>query len=494
MYEQSSMCASNATSADECLLNISDPKDAGAFEQKSCNQGEVPPFYIEVKEANDAVQAFKYAARSGGKIAIKNSGHTFQKDSSQKGALMLWTRNLRTLKRDRAFVPEGCSARESFSVITTGAGINCGEAYDFAEDNDATIVCAYSATVGLSGGFVQSGGHGVLSPSLGLAVDRVVQFTVVTPDGRVRKANACQNRDLFWALRGGGGGTFGVVIDATHRVENRIPIALASIGVDPASKIAVYGFMEALVDDTLALAKDGWGGHIYGNKIVYVNPKMTSEAQARRSMNKMIQVARRYGGTANITIVPSFHTIYKDYIIPSAQPVGLLTLINLRLMPDRVFFTPQLKRNLKQYFKEFIDAGNLPYIPVSGPYTVKDTTKGTSALPAWKNTIWEFGDAAYWKWNQTLDERIQTVESVQQLSAKYKTLTDGGGAYRNEGNPFNPDWQRDNFGGLYGPLLEVKKRYDPKGVLHCHKCIGWTDEDSQASCFGIFENGKTVQT
>lgn len=45
-----------------------------------------------------------------------------------------------------------------------------------------------------------------------------LQFTIVTPDGRLRIANACQNSDLFWALRGGGGGTFGVVLETVHEV------------------------------------------------------------------------------------------------------------------------------------------------------------------------------------------------------------------------------------------------------------------------------------
>jgi FAD/FMN-containing dehydrogenase len=52
----------------------------------------------------------------------------------------------------------------------------------------------------------------------------VLQFRVVTPDSVLRVANACQHVDLFFALRGGGGGTFGVVLDATVRVAPRLPL------------------------------------------------------------------------------------------------------------------------------------------------------------------------------------------------------------------------------------------------------------------------------
>lgn len=65
---------------------------------------------------------------------------------------------------------------------------------------------------------IQGGGHSVLSNVYGLGADRVLQLRVVTPDGQLRVANACQNPDLFWALRGGGGGTFGVVMEATSEI------------------------------------------------------------------------------------------------------------------------------------------------------------------------------------------------------------------------------------------------------------------------------------
>lgn len=58
----------------------------------------------------------------------------------------------------------------------------------------------------------------------GLGVDRVVQIKVVTPDGRFRTVNECQDSDLFWALRGGGGSAFGVVTELTMRVEPQLTL------------------------------------------------------------------------------------------------------------------------------------------------------------------------------------------------------------------------------------------------------------------------------
>ena len=71
---------------------------------------------------------------------------------------------------------------------------------------------------------LQGGGYSLLSPVYGLAVDRVVQIKVVTPDGRFRTANECQDADLFWALRGGGGNAFGIVTELAVRVEPQLTL------------------------------------------------------------------------------------------------------------------------------------------------------------------------------------------------------------------------------------------------------------------------------
>lgn len=68
------------------------------------------------------------------------------------------------------------------------------------------------------------GGHGPVAPQYGLGVDQWLEAKVVTADGELKIANAVTNPDLFWAIRGGGGGTFGVVVEATWKAHADIPI------------------------------------------------------------------------------------------------------------------------------------------------------------------------------------------------------------------------------------------------------------------------------
>ena len=72
-------------------------------------------------------------------------------------------------------------------------------------------------TVGF-GGLALGGGYGLAARAFGLTADNVIALVVVTPDGRLRRVDARHDEDLFWALRGGGGGNFGIVTRFELRV------------------------------------------------------------------------------------------------------------------------------------------------------------------------------------------------------------------------------------------------------------------------------------
>ena len=78
-----------------------------------------------------------------------------------------------------------------------------------------TLVVPGRYTVGAYGGWTAGGGHSMLSSSLGLGSDQVLSLNVVTADGRFITANTTANRDLFYAMRGGGGGK--VLLFFAHR-------------------------------------------------------------------------------------------------------------------------------------------------------------------------------------------------------------------------------------------------------------------------------------
>ncbi|EEB97762.1 hypothetical protein MPER_02850, partial [Moniliophthora perniciosa FA553] len=147
--------------------------------------------------------------------------------STARDSFMIWTHHLKNITDSDAFGPVNSTSSETFKALTLGAGVQWHEAYDAAEQNGRVVVGGLTAdgSVGAAGGWILGGGHSALAPSYGLGVDNALQFTVVIASGEVLTVNAYSNPDLFWALRGGGGGTFGVVTSVTYRTHELVPVA-----------------------------------------------------------------------------------------------------------------------------------------------------------------------------------------------------------------------------------------------------------------------------
>lgn len=75
------------------------------------------------------------------------------------------------------------------------------------------------------------GGLSVMSPTYGLGVDNVINLEVVLADGRHVNVDECSHPDLFWALRGGGGGTFGVVTSVHYALQTLQPVTFAMVNI-----------------------------------------------------------------------------------------------------------------------------------------------------------------------------------------------------------------------------------------------------------------------
>ena len=109
-----------------------------------------------------------------------------------------------------------------------------GETWDDvleAVKGDYHIVTGGGRTVSAAGGWLQGGGLSFTSRKYGIGVDNVVDFHVVLSNGTVVTADACTNTDLFYALRGGGGGTYGVVTHVHYKVHPITKIQTINFGI-----------------------------------------------------------------------------------------------------------------------------------------------------------------------------------------------------------------------------------------------------------------------
>src|SRR5262249_54555754 len=120
------------------------------------------------------------------------------------------------------------------------------------------------ATVGVAG-LIQSGGFGSFSKGYGLAAARLLEAEGVTADGVVRTANACTHPDLFWGIKGGGGGSLGVVTRLTLRTRE-LPDRFG--GVFGGIRARSDGAFRRLIDRLIALYRDRLFNAHWGEQLV----------------------------------------------------------------------------------------------------------------------------------------------------------------------------------------------------------------------------------
>ena len=505
MNPQSEMCLSDP--ADQCLLDATTQPAGMPGPDATCGRGSVPAHYIEVRSASDVVPALSFARahRDGGVyLAVKNSGHDFMTRNSGGGsaALMLWMHRLKGMTFHETFVPDGCDSpdAEGRRALTAAAGASTGDAFAFAAAHGSLVLGGYSPTLALSGGWVLGGGHGPLAPAYGLGADRVVQLRVVTPDGVERVASACnEHADLFWALRGGGvGGAFGVVLEATHRLEaGPVPIAVASLKLPAdASQETVWEWIELQTRNSLRWGREGWGGHVAGLYLTHFNPlpqiaNLTDEtaAAASESMREASDFVLAHGGTSVVEVLPDFLAAWNKYVAPgAAQTAGNARFISNRLVPRDLFADEAGIQSILTYFKglprDRYDPRTL-YIPAATPFVAANTTAamgapGASAVhPAWYTALWALSTGFTLPWNATYEQRLDAFAWFADVTRQQEALAGGrGGSYVNEANLFTRDWREAWWGREnYERLLETKRKYDPDGLMSCWKCVGFDEGD-----------------
>jgi FAD/FMN-containing dehydrogenase len=157
-------------------------------------------------DAADVQGAVRWAVARGVPLRARSGGHSYEGYSTVPNGVML---DLRKMK--------GISVDHHARTATIGAGAQLIDVYSTLAGHGATIPAGSCPSVGIAG-VTLGGGMGLAGRAFGLTTDNVVSLKIVTSDGHLRTADKHTNPDLFWALRGGGGGNFGVVTQFTFRI------------------------------------------------------------------------------------------------------------------------------------------------------------------------------------------------------------------------------------------------------------------------------------
>jgi FAD/FMN-containing dehydrogenase len=160
-----------------------------------------PPAVVRCAHSGDVAETLRFARRSRLPVVARGGGHSYVGASTSSTGLVLDLRRL-----------DAVTFHAGSRTAIIGGGARLIDVYNRLDAAGVAIASGSCGSVGISG-ITCGGGIGMASSAYGMTCDAVVTADVVTADGRHRTVHPGRDPDLFWALRGGGGGSFGVVVD-----------------------------------------------------------------------------------------------------------------------------------------------------------------------------------------------------------------------------------------------------------------------------------------
>ncbi|KAJ0383473.1 hypothetical protein COL922a_010418 [Colletotrichum nupharicola] len=461
------------------------PSGVNNISAGTCTVGGYPSYVVKATNVAQIQLAVNFARNLNLRLVVKNTGHDFNGRSSGSGALSVWTHLLKSIN----FYNNYKTGSYSGPALKVGAGVQGFELYEAAEKYGVTAVGGEGMTVGYAGGYLAGGGHSPMSPKYGIAADSVLSIDVVTPDGRFVTANENQNTELFWALRGGGGNTFGVVtsyvVKAYPKLDN---VAVMTFRFSTGANItndafwaAVKAYWEGLPTWNAAGNYEYWNIFHTGPETLtftmlpWFAPNMT--LQELKDLTAPL-FAKWAALSVNVSPVYSEH---KSFLpawkagFPKELVGGTAAKTACRLFPTKNFADATKFNATFEAIKGLSDKGGeiIGFGITGGPGPYPDN----AVNPAWRGAAMFAISVIGWPVGSSMEvaaerSKLLTNEWMQ----PWRDVTPGGGGYASEGDVTEPDFRQSFYGTeKYARLLAFKQKIDPSGVFYANLGVGSDD-------------------
>ena len=445
---------------------------------RPCTLGNYVDYAINVTSAADVAAGVRFAQSQNIRLVVKNTGHDLLGKSTGKGALGIWTHYLKSTSFSTYQ-----SATYSGPAAKLGAGIQGWEAYEAANAREVRIVGGTCPTVGVSGGYTQGGGHSLLSSIYGLSADNVLEWEVVTADGSEVAATPSNRPDLYWALSGGGPGSYAIVISMTVKThaEGLVSTAALSITTTDGDQDKYWSAITAFhASLSVWVDRGAVAPYTLTNSLFYLQP-LTFPGLDAQEVTTLVQPfvakleALNVTYSLNITAFPTYFEAFSTYFGP--LPYGTYASAQVqggRLMPRSV--VESNNDGLTAALKKITASG--PYTVIGVAVNVSHAVAGNSpstnaVLPNWRDSLITFIVFAEWNFSLPLAQNAaKETEITQVIVPTLEAISPGAGAYLNEADPNQPDWQNAFYGSNYDALKAVKKKYDPLNLFYATTAVG----------------------
>jgi len=409
-----------------------------------------PAAVAQVANPSDvqACVALAYASRIP--IAARSGGHSYDGYSTPDSGLVVDLGGLKDVQV------------QSDGTATIGAGARLMDVYAALADAGRCLPAGSCPTVGI-GGLTLGGGVGVLTTKYGLTCDKLVSAQIVTGDGKLRTVSASQEPDLFWALRGGGGGNFGVVTSFTFQTEPAPQLTVFQLQFPGGSVADVLGGWQQFVADApdeLWTTMGVSGGNPPTCRIngCFVG----SQSGLSPLLSKLI---------AATGVQPSNrYTLPKSYLDAMRYFGGCASYSNAQCTPswngNGVLKRESFTATSRVLAKPLSDTGKFAELMTgrSGMDVLLDSIGGAAARVGATDTAFphrgSLATAQIYQGSTAASARTAVGEVRDTLGDLI-----GAGAYVNYIDSGIKDWGAAYYGPNLPKLRKVAQQYDPDGVL-----------------------------
>ncbi|WP_418959255.1 FAD-binding oxidoreductase [Streptomyces tritici] len=419
---------------------------------------------------SDVAACIRFAQDHGLPTAVRSGGHS-QAGYSTSTGLVIDVSRLNAV-------------RPAASTVRIGAGAQGVDIVNTLAPYGLQVASGTCPTVAI-GGWLQGGGFGLAARKFGMGADRLVSAKVVRADGSCVRCSATEHPDLYWALRGGGGGNFGVVTEYEVRPVRIPSLSLYNLGFDGADAVdVVLAWQEWIAQAPrelsaelfLLLPEDSPAGT--APIVVVSGGYLGAQAGCDRLLDALVSGLGRRPVSREVTELPFKEAMMKvfgcaDSSVDACHRIGYSP--HARLPRENyatyrnVFFADRWSRaTAEAAVRTLVEA------PVPGQFRflglfayggrVNDLAPSDTAF-VHRDTLFEAG---YQVGLPVPDPSREQREQAQSwVDGGYATLYPSSTrrSYQNYMDPALTGWREAYYGGNYARLRAVKRAHDPHGFF-----------------------------
>ncbi|GHO85356.1 FAD-binding oxidoreductase [Dictyobacter formicarum] len=424
----------------------------------------------------DVQNCLAFVSRFNLPVTARSGGHSYAGYSTTTG-LLLDVSRMNTISVD-----------SSSGNATIGSGAKLIDVYATLAQKGRVIPAGSCPTVGVAG-LTLGGGVGVLGRKFGLTCDNLVSAQVVLADGRIVTCDANQNSSLFWALRGGGGGNFGIVTSFTFQTHKVDSLSIFTLGWNWSDATAVVNAWQnwaphapdELWSNCLLLnTTDKNGDPLVRVNGVYVGGTDALNQQLQNLINGLgIAPTTRYVSNAGLLDTMLYEAGCSNKSIsqcrlPSQNPQGQIQRTTYAAKSDyfaRTMSTQAINtlvNAIAQYQKSPTPGTGGIGIDAYGGAINRVAPNATAFVH--RNMLFSIQYNANWDVGSSdtvIAQNRTWLNNTWQAMRSYAS----GAAYQNYIDSSLSNWQQAYYGANLARLQQVKATYDPNNLFRFKQSI-----------------------